>query len=301
VIVVNPRSGGGLSRQRWASLVGPLTEGLGPFDVRFTEAPGHGHHIALEEATAGRGLIVALGGDGTISEIVDGALASGQSVEVGVIPRGTGGDFRRTIDLPRDLATAARRVRDASPRIIDVGHVSFTTATGDTATRHFINVASFGFSADVAARANASSKRLGAKVAFVGAAIRSLVAHDRIDVWLSANGGERRRHGLLLGAIGNGRYFGGGMKICPEARLDDGQLDLVLVGELGRVETLAKLNRLFEGTHLDMKQVSADRVVRLDVCPVDSGAKIPIELDGETPGHLPATFEILPAALRLRC
>jgi diacylglycerol kinase family enzyme len=129
-VIVNPRSGGGLSQRRWAALLGPLTDGLGPVDVRFTEAKGDGRRIAQEEAAAGRGLIVAMGGDGTVSEVADGILAAGSACELGIIPRGTGGDFRRTLDLDDDLGQAARRIRDTPARTIDAGRVSFVADDG---------------------------------------------------------------------------------------------------------------------------------------------------------------------------
>src|SRR6185436_19468711 len=169
VVIVNPRSGGGLSDKRWVKLVGPITDGLGSFDTRFTEARGDGRRIAREEARAGRSLVIALGGDGTISEVADGLLEVGGGSALGIIPRGTGGDFRRALELPQNLAAAARQIRDGQVRAIDAGRVTFTSHEGDRVTRHFVNVASFGFSSDVATRANGSSKRLGAKVAFLGA------------------------------------------------------------------------------------------------------------------------------------
>jgi YegS/Rv2252/BmrU family lipid kinase len=300
VIIVNPRSGGGLSERRWAAAVGPITDGLGPFDVRFTERAGDGRRLAAEEAAAGRRLVVALGGDGTISEVADGLLSARAPVEMGVIPRGTGGDFRRGLDLPRDLGAAARRVREAPARPIDVGLATFADGEGRTRTRHFVNVASFGFSGTVAERANRSSKRLGAKAAFLAATFRSLVTYDNVEVLVAADGAGPTRRRVLLGAVGNGRYFGGGMKICPEAALDDGLLDLVLVGDLGRLEILAKINRLYDGSHLGLDVVTTARARRFEVRPVESAARVPIELDGETPGLLPATFEVLPRALRLR-
>ena len=117
---------------------------------------------------------------------------------------------------------------------------------------------------------------------------------------ISVDGGERRRLTVLLGAVGNGRFFGGGMKICPDAQLDDGMLDLVAVGDLTRAQVVANIGRLFNGTHLELEQVTHARITRLHAEPVEPEAEIPLELDGETPGHLPATFEILPGALRIR-
>lgn len=300
VVIVNPRSGGGLSHRRWASFVGPLTDGLGPFDARFTESKGDGRRIAHEETAAGRGLIVAMGGDGTISEVADGILAAGGTSDLGIIPRGTGGDFRRSLALHDDLGQAARHVRDTRARPIDAGRVSFVADDGSRAERHFINVVSLGFSSDVARRANASSKWLGGRAAFLSATVRSLVGYDNVDVVLSIDGQPERRMNLLLAAVGNGRFFGGGMKICPEALLDDGLFDLVTVGNLGRAGVMFNIHRIYSGNHLTMKEVQGSRVRRMTVAPADREAKIPIEVDGETPGHLPASFELLPAALRVR-
>jgi YegS/Rv2252/BmrU family lipid kinase len=300
LIIVNPRSGGGLSQRRWAALVGPITDGLGPIDARFTESKGDGRRIAHEEAAAGRRLIVAMGGDGTISEVADGILAAGGTSELGIIPRGTGGDFRRTLDLADDPGEASRRIRDTPARLVDAGRVSFVADDGSLAERHFVNVVSFGFSSDVARRANTSSKRLGGRVAFLAATVRSLVSYDNADVLVSIDDQPERRMSVLLAAVGNGRFFGGGMKICPEALLDDGLLDLVIVGNLGRAGVMANIHRIYSGMHLTMKEVQGARVRRLKVAPVDRQAKIPLEVDGETPGHLPASFELLRGALRVR-
>jgi diacylglycerol kinase family enzyme len=208
VVIVNPRSGGGLSEKRWAGLLGPLTDGLGAFDTRFTEARGHARTLAHDEAKAGRGLVVALGGDGTISEVADGLVAAGSRTEMGIIPRGTGGDFRRTLGIENELFAAAERVRKSLPRKVDVGRIRYITHTGAEATRHFINVASFGFSSVVAQRANDSSKRLGGRISFLSAVARSLLTYDNAEVTMSVDGGEARRMTVLLAAVGNGRFFG---------------------------------------------------------------------------------------------
>jgi diacylglycerol kinase family enzyme len=166
--------------------------------------------------------------------------------------------------------------------------------------RHFVNVASFGFSSAVARRANASSKRFGGKMAFLGATLKELFTHDHHDVWLAIDGQERRQLRVMMAAIGNGRFFGGGMKICPDAQLDNGKLDLVVVGDMTRGQVIANIGRLFNGTHLELEQVTHARITRVQAEPVEPDAEIPIELDGETPGTLPATFEIVPGALRVR-
>jgi YegS/Rv2252/BmrU family lipid kinase len=302
LVVVNPRSGGGLSERRWARLRGALTEGLGELDSVFTTAPRDAAVIAAREAAGGRRLILAFGGDGTISEVAHGVLAAGAgaTTEIGLIPRGTGGDFRRSLELPEEIAAAARHVRAAAARSVDAGRVQFRAHDGTDTTAFFVNVASFGFSSAVASRANISSKRFGGKLAFLGATVRTLFAYDNTDVWLSIDGGPRERRRVMLAAVGNGRFFGGGMKICPDARLDDGLLELVTVGDMSRTEVLANLGRLYQGTHLELEDVKATRIRHLTVAPVEVDALVPIELDGETPGTLPATFEVVPGALRVR-
>ena len=302
LVIVNPRSGGGLSEPRWARIRSAIGDGLGELDSAFTTAPRDATEIARREAAAGRRLILALGGDGTISEVADGVLAAGAgaTTEIGLIPRGTGGDFRRTLELPQEISEAAARIRRASARPIDAGRVRYRSPEGGEAVRHFVNVASFGFSSAVARRANASSKRFGGKIAFLGATVRELFSHDHHDVWLSIDGQDRRQKRVMMAAIGNGRFFGGGMKICPDAQLDDGALDLVAIGDLSRAQVLANIGRLFNGTHLELEQVTHARISRLAAEPVEADASIPVELDGETPGTLPATFEIVPGALRIR-
>jgi YegS/Rv2252/BmrU family lipid kinase len=300
VVIVNPRAGGGMTEKRWAGLIGPLTDGLGSFDTRFTERSGHARVIAHDESRAGRSLVVAFGGDGTISEVADGLVAAGGESEMGVIPRGTGGDFRRSLGIENQLFTAAEHVRKSRARKVDVGRVSFVDHDGQKASRHFVNIASVGFSSVVAERANQSSKRLGGKVSFLSAVARSLFTYDNTEVAVSVDDGEARRMTLLLAAVGNGQFFGGGMKICPEAALDDGHFDLVTVGDLGRLEVMAKMHRIYSGNHLSMDEVQSRRCRKLHMAPADPLSKIPVEVDGETPGHLPASFEILKAALALR-
>ena len=203
-------------------------------------------------------------------------------------------------DIKNEIAKAADHLRKSKPRSIDVGRVSFVAHDGSRTSRHFVNVTSVGFSSVVASRANASSKRLGGRVSFLSAVVRSLLTYDNAEITLSVDDGEPRRMAVLFAAVGNGRFFGGGMKICPEALLDDGYFDLVTVGDLGRLEVLAKIHRIYAGQHLSMKEVQSVRCQRLHVAGVDGNARIPLEIDGETPGWLPATFEIVKGALRLR-
>jgi diacylglycerol kinase (ATP) len=304
LVIANPKAGGGFNERKSARLIGAISEGLGEVDVQFTNAPGHATELARAAAEAGRRLVVALGGDGTISEVAAGLLAArkgdASDTELGIIPRGTGGDFRRTLNLPTDIVAAARHIRERPAHLIDVGRATFTTADGGTRAQTFVNVASFGFSGAVAARANASPKRLGPKVAFLGATLKTLAIHRNSEVMLEIDGAPAIRRTLLLGAVGNGRHFGGGMKICPDAKLDSGHLSFVMVGDMGRLEVVGNLPRLFAGTHLDLEAVHATTARTVRALPAAADDVITVELDGETPGRLPALFEILPRVLRVR-
>lgn len=306
LVIVNPKAGGGFSERATARLIGAVSEGMGEVDLVFTEAPRHATALARAAALEGRVLVVAFGGDGTVSEVAAGLLEAREAeerppvTELAIVPRGTGGDLRRTLELPHDIVEAARHARTRPARTVDVGRASFTTADGGHETRPFVNVASFGFSSAVAARANDSSKSFGPKVAFLGAVVRTLAAYQNTEVSLQLDSAAPVRRKLMLGALGNGKYFGGGMKICPDAKLDSGDLSLVTVGDFSPAYTLTHIHRLFAGTHLSLPDVHASTVRALRVSPIDPDARIPVELDGETPGFLPASFEVMPAALRVR-
>jgi diacylglycerol kinase (ATP) len=298
VVIVNRRAGGGLSDAGWARLSTAVADGLGPFSVVFTEHRGHATELARAASAAGAPLVVAFGGDGTINEVANGLLGTG--TPLGIIPRGTGGDFRRTLGLPEDVTKAAAWVKQATPRTIDAGVVKLCDHDGTPIERRFVNVSSVGFSAAVADRANRSSKRLGAKAAFLSATLRTLFGTDNADVVLRIDDQEPMRRKAMFVAMGNGCYFGGGMKVCPKADLQSGTLDLVVVGDLSRLDVILKTNRLYDGTHLNMKEVFHTTARKVHIESADPGQKVLVELDGETPGQLPATFDILPGALVLQ-
>jgi YegS/Rv2252/BmrU family lipid kinase len=301
LIIVNPKSGGGTTERRWASMTSRIHAYLGSFDFRFTTGRGDATRIADEEARSGRELIIACGGDGTISEVANGILRSSTEAELGVLPNGTGGDFRMTMGLPRDIGRAARRIKDGKPQQIDVGRLHYVDRNGNESERFFVNTASFGLSGAVANRANASRKRLGGTVTYVAATMRSLVSFDAPAIILEIDDRPAIRLPVVTVCVANGPSFGGGMKIAPDAKVDDGFFNVIVIGDLSTPAILMNAHRLYSGTFIKMEQVSQISARRLSVTPVDSDAEILLEVDGESPGRLPATFEIVPRALRVRC
>src|SRR6266699_4411886 len=152
LVIVNPASADGETEKNWPKMASDLRTHFGPFSVSFTETVGHARVLAAEAAQQGTKLIIACGGDGTISEVANGILESNQEAELGVLPSGTGGDFRRSLRIPKNVAAAARALRDGHTRIIDAGRATFTNDGGERETRFFVNVASFGMSTDVLTR-----------------------------------------------------------------------------------------------------------------------------------------------------
>src|SRR3569833_767810 len=237
LVIVNPKAGGGFSERKTARLIGAVSEGLGEVDLAFTVVFCLVFVLVWVVVLVGCSLVVAFGGDGTVSEVVAGLLEAREvqdhapATELAIVPRGTGGDLRRTLELPHDIVAAARHARDRAARTIDQGRATFTTTDGTSETRPFVNVASFGFSSAVAARANESSKSFGPKVAFLGAVVRTLAGYQNTEVSLEIDGAPPLRRKVMVGALGNGRFFGGGMQICPGAKLDSGALSFVTVGD----------------------------------------------------------------------
>ena len=152
VVIINPASAGGATRDSWPGLASDLGSHFGAFTPVFTERPGQAAEIAADAARRGTQLIIACGGDGTISEVANGILISGKDAELGVLPSGTGGDFRKSLGIPRRSRDAAKILRTGRSRQIDVGRITYTTSTGEQETRYFLGVASFGMTAAVIER-----------------------------------------------------------------------------------------------------------------------------------------------------
>jgi len=310
VVIINPESAGGATRDAWPKIASELATHFGPFTPKFTKHAGEGIDIAATAARKGAKLIIACGGDGTISEVANGILSAGSDTELGILPSGTGGDFRKTLGIPARSSDAARILRNGQTRLIDVGKVIYTKEDGEQESRYFLGVASFGLSADVVARVKESGpdwiatkgpKWLTGRVSFGVAMLQTAMkmGPTRVIVQLDEN---LARHMTVANlCIANARYFGGGMKIAPRAKLTDGKFDVISIGDLGAARILANSPRLYLGGHLSMDEVGHALATRIVARPLDEDQRIEIEVDGEIPGQLPATFQMLPNALRVRC
>jgi YegS/Rv2252/BmrU family lipid kinase len=294
VFLVNPASDNGATGRRWPELAHRASQ-LGLHgEALFSERPGHLIDLARKAVDDGAQLVVAVGGDGTLNEVVNGV--AGRDVELATIPIGTGMDFVRTHGIPNRFDDAVRVARDGAARTVDAGRVSFRTWAGEDAERWFANVGSVGMSGAVAQRANGMSKALGGKATFFYALTRVFFEWQNTEVTVRFAGGERhgRMHDVI---VANGVWHGGGMKLAPDAAPDDGAFDVVLIGDVSKADFLTTAPKLYKGRHVHHPKVE---VVRTPAVTVDAPAVLPIELDGEQVGTTPASFEIVPAALRVR-
>jgi YegS/Rv2252/BmrU family lipid kinase len=299
LLIVNPRSRNGATGRRAQSLVRRLRAELGPLEVERTRAPRDAERIAREAVRAGCDRLVVAGGDGTLSEVATGLLAAGLGgyATIGALPLGTGGDFLRTLGVPRDLDAAIACLREGKPRPLDAGAATFTDAAGRPARAHFVNVASLGVSGRVVEFANRAPRALGGRVAFLLGTLHAIARHRPEPVALRVDGERVHAGPLVLAAAANGRFFGGGMCIAPEARTDDGLFDVVAVRALGRAALLRRLPLIYRGAHLADPAVRMRRGRVVEAEPL--GGPVPVELDGEPLGRLPARFEVLPGALSI--
>lgn len=302
VVIVNPKSQGGKLGKRWTELADTLARSF-PFDEAITEGPGDATRLAREALRAGAERIVAIGGDGTVNETVNGFFDDtgapiAPDAAFALIPYGTGGDFRRTFHLPTDFAEAVKVVAEDHRKRIDVGRLSFRATSGETAHRMFANIASFGVSGVVDRLVNESGKKLG-RLSFLWATARATLSYKNQRVQLVFDGKDRVEATINTVAIANGRYFGGAMMIAPDAEVDDGAFDVVAMGDLGFGDLLTSGRRLYKGTHLSMDKVSTRRAKVIEAEGVDPNAVIELDIDGESPGRLPARFEIVPGALSM--
>jgi diacylglycerol kinase family enzyme len=274
------------------------------FSVKHTEGPNHATELAREGLRSGAEMIVSVGGDGTNNEIVNGFFdAGGKPVKLGavfgVVPRGTGCDFARGQKISRKPQEAFARLAGTASKPLDAGRIEYTLPGGGAAVRHFVNVAGFGANGDVVNRVNRSGKKLGGFISFLVAALSSLLRYRNPTITFSIDGGPEETVVMNTAFVCNGAYCGGGMMAGPTASIDDGVFDVTLIGNLTRLDSILSTRLLYGGKILRHKKVRHLRVKSLRARPA-AGQTVLVESDGEQPGILPATWTVLPGALRLK-
>jgi YegS/Rv2252/BmrU family lipid kinase len=299
-VIVNPAAAAGATGRRWDRIAKLLRSSLGNFEHAVTQAPGDATTLSLAALRAGTEMVVAVGGDGTLNEVVGGFFDSGAPVVpdavLGVVALGTGCDFGRTIG-PADLESACARLGGRKTRLIDVGLARFTAHDGAPAMRIFINVVSFGVGGLVASLVSPRLKALSGPLAFTLATLRALAVYRDRTVVLKFDDMPPRSLAITNCAFGNGRFFGAGMQVAPAAQLDDGELDVTIWSGFGLMDFIRKRHTLFDGSHV---REPGAQVLRTRRAIATSESTVLLELDGESVGTLPLQLEVLPGALRLK-
>lgn len=301
LIVVNPSSSNGTTRKEWPRISEEISKNLDKFEYVFTTGPGNATDLTRQALHDGFNLIVAVGGDGTNNEVINGFFENGKRINPRAvfahITRGTGGDFRKTIGTPKNYVDAAKVLSGKATQTIDVGYLTFLDHQDKPAERYFINVASFGIGGDVDSRVNKSSKAFGGFASFAMASITSIFTYHNKQVHLVIDKQEIGDVKIFNCAVANGKYFGGGMMVAPDAQLDDGMFDIILLGDFSVPETLLQMNKIYRGGHIGHPKVQSFKGKKVVA---KSDETVLLDIDGEQPGKLPATFKILPKSLKVK-
>jgi YegS/Rv2252/BmrU family lipid kinase len=299
--VVNPKSANGATGKRWAELAALIARTLSDFGVEFTKGEMDAMHIARAAIKNGYECIVAVGGDGTINEVVNGFFEGGKAINpqaaLGVLPRGTGGDFRKTFDWDLDSEAAIRRLDTPDTRPLDVGLLEFRAHDGSTQRRYFANICSFGVSGLVDKEVNTTSKAFGGTVSFLLGSLKALSKYQDQKVRVSFDDKPAELLDVTTLSVANGKYFGGGMKVAPDADVSDGIFDVTVWSGYGLSDFVIKSKGVYSGAHVNWK---GTRRLRAKKVHAESDEQVLIDCDGEQPGALPCTMSILASAIRLK-
>ena len=295
-LIVNPIAGAGKTGKKWPQIMS-LLKNIGlHFEHDLTEAPGHAIELAKSAAKKGYELVVSVGGDGTINEVVNGLYDAGSmgDVMLGIIGTGTGGDYIRTIGVPRHHEEACRRLMDPKKLVVDLGKVEYVS-NGRTVERLFVNLAGLGFDAEVVKATTQRFKALGGVPSYLVGLLTTLLFYRNREVSIKLDGTEDDRKICTI-MMNNGKYGGGSMCVAPNADPMDGYFDVVIIGDLSKPDLLWSLPRIYKGTHLTHPKVSVKRAKEVYIQPE---RRMSLQADGELLGETPARFSVLPAALNV--
>ncbi len=298
LFIVNPVSGGGRAGREWSAIEAWLPSTGISYQAFMTTRALEATEMAERAVRESRPVIVAVGGDGTLNEVVNGFFHNGAPIpttsRLAMVPLGTGGDFRRTLKIPLDPKAAVQVLQSGVPRRLDAGCVSYTASGGTTAVRHFINIADAGIGGEVVRRVNKGSKRLGGAT-FKVASLMALLAWKNKPMNVVIDGVAHDLKAMQV-VVANCQYFGGGMRMAPTASPTDGVFDVILVGDAGKIETIRGIGTIQSGAHLDEHNPHYQFMYGKRIS-VTSPEEVRLDLDGEESGFLPALFEIQPGAI----
>ena len=238
---------------------------------------------------------MVVGGDGTVNEAVNGLLSAGGTCELAVVPCGTGDDFARTFGIPTNSEQALAVAANGRARKVDAGRARLG-AGESVSERYFANFAGAGISGAIALKGEATSRRFGARAAYAWATVAVFTRWSSMPMTIEADR-ERREGRMFEVIVAIGAYAAGGMHIAPDASPDDGLFDVVLIGDVTKLDFVTTFPKIYRGTHVGHPKIEVLKAREVSVTPE---APLPVVLDGEQPGPTPARFDVLPGAVSLR-
>jgi len=298
--IVNPNAAMGAIGREWPRIQDLAKQRLGEFQAFLTTGPGHATTLTRSALEQGADVVICVGGDGTLNEVVngfmgeDGPLRAGAAL--GFIPRGTGCDFIKTVPLPTAPDRALDIIKDAHARHIDLGRIRYRDHQGKPSLRYFHNVTSFGLGGEVDDRVNRTTKAFGGFVSFIWATLFSILIYDKKRIHLKVDEGFNQTVACWNVAVANGQYHGGGMWVAPDARVDDGIFHVTVIGDFTLPEVFWNLPKLYNGKLLQLEKV---RTLTGKSIEASSEQRVLLDVDGEQPGQLPVILDIVPKAIQL--
>jgi len=300
--IVNPNAAMGSTGREWPHIKSLARSRLGHFQSFITGKPGDATKLTHKTLLEGADIVVCVGGDGTLNEVVNGFMGKDGPVRtkaiLAFIPRGTGCDFIKTVPIPVDIHRLLKLIANPHIRPIDLGRLQYVDHEGNTSCKYFHNVISFGLGGEVDERVNRTTKVFGGFISFIWTTVISILIYNKKQIHLKADNSFENNVIIWNIAIANGRYHGGGMHVAPAARIDDGLFHVTVIGNLTLPEVFINLPKLYNGKIYQIKKVNTFTCKRVEAY---SDQQVLLDVDGEQPGYLPVTIDILPNALSIIC
>ncbi len=299
LVVVNPQAGIGKVKKDWSRISALLDKHGFDYHAVFTQKPWHAAELANSFISKGFRNIIAVGGDGTLHEVVNGIFkqkeVSTTDISLGMISVGTGNDWIKTYNIPTDYEQAILVLKEGKSTLQDAGTVSYISS-GKKATRYFINMAGLGFDGLVAHKTNASKRRgKGNPLLYLKHLVGSLFDYTSCNTTVRVDEKVIKDKVFSIG-VGIGQYNGGGMRQAPDANPDDGLFDLIVIKDLSKWSVLANVRKLYNGTIKTHKRVETLTGQNIQI---SCDTPVLLEADGESLGHSPFSFGIVPHSVRV--
>jgi YegS/Rv2252/BmrU family lipid kinase len=297
--IVNPNAGNGKGKKDWNRIADILKKNSIQFNMKFTDSKGHATEITRELIASGYKKIISIGGDGTLFEIVNGIFTQeyfpATDIILSMIPVGTGNDWGRMFGIPLVYEGAVQVIKEGKLMLHDIGVINYYSGE-EKVTRYFINIAGLGFESIVVRKTNKQKEKgKSNKAIYFYNLLSSLFSYKKTFADITIDG-KTSKAKIFSVNVGNGRYCGGGMRQTPDARPDDGLLDITVIKEMGRIEIIRSLKLLYDGTILSHPKVDGYRSNNLKI---SSESLMYVEADGESLGHTPVEFGIIPSAVNI--